>query len=58
MKGVNNQVANEKAIHSQSQKQLEKYPKQTHINIIAIDINKEIHLDNYYSKDFLKQYFK
>jgi hypothetical protein len=33
---------------------LEKIPKPKEINII---IKKEIYLDNYYSKDFLKKYF-
>jgi hypothetical protein len=33
---------------------VEKIPKPKTINII---INKETYLDNYYSKDFLKNYF-
>ena len=32
----------------------DKYPKVKPINIV---IKKETYLDNYYSKDFLKQYF-
>ena len=36
---------------------LKKYTKVNPIVMIQPDIKKEIYLDNYYSKDFLKKYF-
>ncbi len=36
---------------------LKKYTKVNPIVMTQSDIKKEIYLDNYYSKDFLKKYF-
>ena len=38
-------------------KKLRKYPKIKTIGIFKLETTKEIYLDNYYSKDFLKNYF-
>jgi hypothetical protein len=38
-------------------KKLAKYPKIKTIGLFKLEIIKEIYLDNYYSKDFLKTYF-
>lgn len=38
-------------------KKLSKYPKIKTIGIFKLETTKEIYLDNYYSKDFLKNYF-
>ena len=38
-------------------KKLAKYPKVKTIGIFKLDTTKEIYLDNYYIKDFLKKYF-
>jgi hypothetical protein len=38
-------------------KKLSKYPKVKTIGLFKIEMTKEIYLDNYYSKDFLKKYF-
>jgi hypothetical protein len=36
---------------------LTKYPKVKTTGLFKLESVKEIYLDNYYSKDFLKQYF-
>ena len=38
-------------------KPLAKYPKIKTIGVFKLEATKEIYLDNYYSKDFLKKYF-
>ena len=38
-------------------KKLAKYPKVKTIGIFKLETTKEIYLDNYYSKDYLKKYF-
>ena len=38
-------------------KKLPKYPNAKTIGIFKLETSKEIYLDNYYSKDFLKNYF-
>jgi hypothetical protein len=38
-------------------KKLAQYPKVKTIGIFKLDTTKEIYLDNYYSKDYLKKYF-
>jgi hypothetical protein len=38
-------------------KKLAKYPKVKTIGLFTLEMTKEIYLDNYYSKDFLKKYF-
>ena len=38
-------------------KKLAKYPKVKTIGLFKIETTKEIYLDNYYSKDFLQNYF-
>jgi hypothetical protein len=35
----------------------EKFPKAPPVNVLGLINGKEIYLDNYYSKDFLKHYF-
>jgi hypothetical protein len=40
-----------------SVKKLAKYPKVKTIGVFKLEMTKEIYLDNYYSKDFLQQYF-
>ena len=36
---------------------LDKYPKMSINGLLKLAATKEIYLDKYYSKDFLKQYF-
>jgi len=38
-------------------KKLVKYPKIKTIGVFNLQTSKEIYLDNYYSKNFLKKYF-
>jgi hypothetical protein len=38
-------------------KKLSKYPKVKTLSLFKAETTKEIYLDNYYSKDFLKKYF-
>ena len=38
-------------------KKLAKYPKEKTIGLFKLNMTKEIYLDNYYSKEFLKNYF-
>ena len=38
-------------------KKLSKYPKVKTLDLFKQETSKEIYLDKYYSKDYLKQYF-
>jgi hypothetical protein len=38
-------------------KKLTKYPKVKTVGLFKLEMTKEIYLDNYYSKEFLKKYF-